>query len=176
MTDANSTPLGLRRGQVRLVNSDVHWARLFDEEAGLLNSALSGFGAVVEHCGSTSIPGMPAKPILDILVGIPEPIDVLSVAGALEPLGYEHATWAGVPGHEVFGKGDPRTHLIHVVPTGGPAWRRMLCFRDMLRGDPRLAVEYADLKRDLAERYASDRSAYTEAKGAFIASLVDTRT
>jgi hypothetical protein len=61
---------------------------------------------------------------LDILVGIPDPLEVAPLREALEPIGYEHATWAGVPGHEVFGKGDPRTHIVHVVPLGGPAWKR----------------------------------------------------
>ena len=156
--------LGLAQGQVWLSEPTTRWAFLFEEEARRLGAALQSFGAAVEHCGSTSIPGIPAKPILDILVGIPEPLDVASIRSALAPLGYEHATWAGVPGHEVFGKGDPRTHLVHVVPLHGPAWDRILCFRDALREDPSLAAEYGALKRRLAARYPNDRSAYTDAK------------
>jgi GrpB-like predicted nucleotidyltransferase (UPF0157 family) len=114
-----SSELGLAQGQVKLAEPTARWTILFEEEAGRLNIALAGFGAVVEHCGSTAIPGIPAKPILDMLVGIPEPLDIASIRTALAPLGYEHATWAGVPGHEVFGKGSPRTHLIHVVPLHG---------------------------------------------------------
>ena len=147
---------------------------MFDDEARVLRTALRPFGGAVEHCGSTSIASIPAKPILDILVGIPAFLDVTSIATALAPLGYEHATWAGVPGHEVFGKGDPRTHLVHVVPLDGPAWHRMLRFRDALRKDPSLASEYAELKRALAARYPHNRSAYTDAKGEFIVRVLST--
>lgn len=160
--------LGLARGEVRLAEPTSRWAALFQEESFRLNAALGTSGAVVEHCGSTSIPGIPAKPILDILVGIPEPLDVASVRAALATLGYEHATWAGVPGHEVFGKGHPRTHLVHVVPLHGAAWARMLHFRDALRADGSLAAEYSALKRQLADRYPNDRSAYTDAKAALV--------
>jgi GrpB-like predicted nucleotidyltransferase (UPF0157 family) len=127
---------------------------------------------VIEHCGSTSIPDVPAKPILDILVGTPEPLRNLSIKDALAPLGYEHATWAGVPGHEVFGKGDPRTHLVHVVPLRGSAWRRMLHFRDALPSDAELAAQYGALKRALAARYPNDRSAYTDGKAEFVARIL----
>jgi GrpB-like predicted nucleotidyltransferase (UPF0157 family) len=153
---------------VRLSEPTTRWAALFEEEACRLNAALRMFGAVVEHCGSTSIPGIPAKPILDILVGIPEPLDLLPLKSAFAALGYEHATWAGVPGHEVFGRGDPRTHLVHVVPLHGPAWDRMLHFRNALRRDATLAAEYGELKRQMAARYPNDRSAYTDAKAELV--------
>ena len=170
--DEHSDELGLRQGQVRLSEPTPRWASLFVEEARRLKTGLRTFGAAVEHCGSTSIPGVPAKPILDILVGIPGRIDIASIRDALAPLGYEHATWAGVPGHEVFGKGDPRTHLVHVVPLGGPAWDRMIGFRDALRTDASLAAEYGELKRQLAARYPDNRSAYTEGKADLVARVL----
>jgi GrpB-like predicted nucleotidyltransferase (UPF0157 family) len=164
--------LGLPQGQVRLCEPTHRWAALFAEEAGRLHAALAPFSAAVEHCGSTSIPGVPAKPILDMLVGIPGRIDIASMRNALVPLGYEHATWAGVPGHEVFGKGDPRTHLVHVVPLQGPAWDRMIGFRDALRRDAALAADYGELKRQLAARYPNNRSAYTDGKAALVARVL----
>jgi GrpB-like predicted nucleotidyltransferase (UPF0157 family) len=160
--------LGLAQGLVRLAEADPAWPAIFAGEAARLRAALEGHDAAVEHCGSTSVPGLPAKPILDILVGVAAPIDVASIAQALAPLGYEHAPWAGVPGHEVFGKGDPRTHLVHVVPLHGDAWKRMLAFRDALRRDPALAADYAILKRDLAARFSQNRAAYTDAKSRFV--------
>jgi len=166
--------LGLAHGLVRLAEPTSRWADLFEEEARRLDVALGPFETVVEHCGSTSVPGIPAKPILDILVGIPAPLDVAAIARALAPLGYEHAPKAGVPGHEVFGKGAARTHLVHVVPLGEPAWLRMLRFRDALRADASLAAEYASLKRQLAARYPDNRAAYTDAKNEFIARVVET--
>mgnify|MGYP003579026603 CR=1 FL=1 len=78
-----------------------------------------------------------------------------------------------VPGHEVFGKHQPRTHLLHVVPMGGDTWERMLRFRDALRADPAPAGAYAALKRALAARFPHDRASYTDAKGAFIAGVLD---
>ena len=168
-----ASELGLPQGQVRLCEADPRWSALFAQERERLDAALRTFEAAVEHCGSTSIPGIPAKPILDLLVGVPAPFDIESIKAALAPLGYEHATWAGVPGHQVFGKGKPRTHLIHLVPLHGPAWDRMLRFRDRLREDPELAGEYGRLKRELAARYPDDRSAYTDAKADFIRRVID---
>jgi GrpB-like predicted nucleotidyltransferase (UPF0157 family) len=167
-----SDELGLRQGQVRLCEPTPHWIALFEEEASRLSAALRPFEAAVEHCGSTSIPGVPAKPILDILVGIPQPLDVAPIRDALAPLGYEHATWAGVPGHEVFGKGDPRTHLVHVVPLHGSAWDRMIGFRDALRMDASLAAEYGELKRQLAARFPDNRAAYTDGKAHLVARVL----
>jgi GrpB-like predicted nucleotidyltransferase (UPF0157 family) len=171
----DSHELGVPQGQVRLCEPTPRWIVLFEEEASRLNAALGKFGAVVEHCGSTSIPGVPAKPILDILVGISEPLDVAAIRSALGNLGYEHATWAGVPGHEVFGKGEPRTHLVHVVPLHGPAWDRMARFRDALRGDDTLAAEYSQLKRQLAARFPENRAIYTDGKSDFVASVLARR-
>jgi len=160
--------LGLGHGQVRIAKPHSRWVALFEEESERLSGALHAFGPAVEHCGSTSVKNLPAKPILDILVGVPAPLDVPSIRAALAPLGYEHATWAGVPGHEVFGRGQPRTHLVHVVPLHGPAWERMLRFRDALRGNAALAAEYTELKRKLAVRHRDDRAAYTDGKTAFV--------
>ena len=174
MSEGNGE-LGVAQGQVSLSEPTPRWTALFEEEACRLDAALRAFGAAVEHCGSTSIPGIPAKPILDVLVGIPAPLDVAAIRSALAPLGYEHATWAGVPGHEVFGKGSPRTHLVHVVPLHGPAWDRMLRFRDALRQDASLADRYGQLKRQLAARYPDNRSAYNDAKSDFIERIVDRR-
>ena len=103
-----------------------------------------------------------------MLVGAPASIGIEAIKDVLSPLGNEHATWAGVPGHEVFGRGNPRTHLIHVVPLNGAAWDRMLRFRDRLRKDASLAAEYAHLKRTLAAHHPEDRATYTDGKSEFI--------
>jgi GrpB-like predicted nucleotidyltransferase (UPF0157 family) len=163
--------LGLAHQQVRLVQPTGRWTTLFAEEAARLARALRPFEPTIEHCGSTAVPGLPAKPILDILVGVPAPLDVPGLTRALAPLGYEYAPGA-VPGHEVFGKSRPRTHLLHVVPAHGEAWARMLRFRDALRGSAALAAEYAALKRALAARFPSDRTAYTAGKSAFVARVL----
>ena len=164
--------LGLRQKIVRLEEPNPRWTEAFAVEAGRIEKALGPTALAIEHVGSTSVPNIAAKPILDILLGVAVPVDVAAVAGAFATIGYEHATWAGVPGHEVFGKGDPRTHLIHAVPFKGAAWGRMLGFRDALRSDPALAAEYAALKQNLATRFPDDRSVYTDGKSAFVARVL----
>jgi GrpB-like predicted nucleotidyltransferase (UPF0157 family) len=160
--------LGLAQGLVRLSEPTPVWTDLFEGEAKRLDCAIRAINGALEHCGSTSIPGIAAKPILDMLLGVPPPIDIEGIKNALLPLDYEHATWAGVPGHEVFGRGNPRTHLIHVVPLNGEAWDRMLRFRDRLRVETALATEYAQLKRALAAQHPDNRATYTDGKSEFV--------
>jgi GrpB-like predicted nucleotidyltransferase (UPF0157 family) len=160
--------LGLEHGLVRLADPSPLWGTLFTEEAARLRAALGPLERAVEHYGSTIVPGLMAKPILDILVGATAFGDAGPFAEALLPLGYEYAAHAGVPRHQVFGKGAPRTHLVHVVTYGGPEWGQALGFRDALRADARLAATYAELKAELAARYPHDRATYTDAKAVFI--------
>lgn len=160
--------LGLTHGFVRLVAASPRWAALYAEEEARLRAALVSLDAAIAHCGSTSVSGIAAKPIIDIMVGVSAPFDLAAIAERLAPLGYEHAAWAQVPGHEVFGKDNPRTHLLHLVPRDGEAWHRMLRFRDALRADGALAGRYVQLKQELAARFHDDRAAYTAAKAAFI--------
>ena len=174
MADAESEVLGLKRGDVRLVESTPLWAALYAEEEQRLRDALDRFAPEIAHCGSTSVPGLLAKPILDILVGIREPFDLPGLIEAFAPIGYVHAPHAAVPGHELFGRGEPRTHLAHVVSLHGSAWQRMLRFRDALRASPELANEYAALKRALARQHPTDRPAYTSGKTDFIMRVIGT--
>jgi len=159
---------GVPHGAVQLVAWTPRWRTLFEEEAGRLRIALGRLALGIEHYGSTSVPGLLAKPILDILVGVPPPLNPTPYVAALTPLGYEYAPWAGVPEHLVFGRGRARTHLVHVVEHEGSAWERALRFRDLLRADAALAAAYAGLKVALARRHPADRASYTAEKAAFI--------
>ena len=99
----------------------------------------------IEHYGSTAVPGMRAKPILDILVGVDPLGDWEKCRLPLEKLGYDYAEKAGVPGHYTFGRGrdlTERTHLLHVMKCLGASWTTGLALRDRLRGDPLLCAEY----------------------------------
>jgi GrpB-like predicted nucleotidyltransferase (UPF0157 family) len=123
----------------------------------------------VHHVGSTAVPGLEAKPIIDILVGVG---DLEQSRCCLEPLarlGYLYAPYLADEMHW-FCKPHPsrRTHHLHLVPEGSRRYRDELAFRDSLRADPGVAVEYATLKRRLASEFAHDRDSYTEAKSAFI--------
>jgi ribosomal-protein-alanine N-acetyltransferase len=160
--------LGLRRGAVRLVPHTPRWAELYREEEARLRAALDGVLVDVQHFGSTAVPGIHAKPILDVLLAVRRMDDVFERLPQLEALGYEYVPGAGVPGHHVFGKAQPRTHLLHVVEHGGPSWRENLWFRDRLRAEPALAAEYDTLKAQLARAHPGDRARYTAEKSAFI--------
>ena len=159
---------GLAHGVVELADWTPRWGELFAVEATCLRGALGDLAIAVEHYGSTSVPGLVAKPLLDILVGGPDASDATPYRSLLTPLGYDYAANAGVPDHLVFGRGTARTHLVHVVRYGGGSWQRALAFRDALRRDAGLRDTYAALKRELAQHHRLDRSRYTEAKSAFI--------
>ena len=122
-------PLG---DPVEVVDCDASWAELFQRERERLREALGPLAAAVEHVGSTAVPGLAAKPVLDILVGaapFPLPDDAL---GALAALGYEYRGDNGVPGRQFF-RTNPRTRHLHVVAFGGEEWRRLILFRDYCR-------------------------------------------
>jgi GrpB-like predicted nucleotidyltransferase (UPF0157 family) len=163
---------GVPHGVVRLIPWTPRWTTLFEQEARLLQAALGPLALGLEHYGSTSVPGLPAKPILDILVGVRPPLDPTPYVAALAPLRYEYVPWAGVPEHLVFGRDEVRTHLVHLVEYGGSAWQRGLRFRDILRADPALAAAYAKLKMGLALDHSADRPRYTAGKATFIESVL----
>ncbi len=165
--------LGLASDRVRLADPTPLWAQLYSEEAERLNAAVGLKLLGLEHYGSTSVPGLKAKPILDILAGVKSLRDGSLLAGPLAALGYENMGVTVVPGHHLFGKGFVRTHLLHVVEYQSPIWAEALCFRDALRADPALAQEYEALKVRLSGQFAESRAEYTAAKAGFIQSVLD---
>lgn len=126
----------------------------------------------VEHVGSTAIPNIRAKPILDVLVGVHDLQQHANFVPALTAIGYEFRPNAGLPSELVWVKGTPRTHILHLVEWSGAAWRQKLAFRDSLLDSPALAREYENLKLNLAQEFAADRVAYTAGKTAFVKRVV----
>ncbi len=157
---------------VVLVPYDEAWPSLFVEERARIERALGSWAEGIEHVGSTAVPGLAAKPILDIMVGVGSLRDAEQYIRPLEQLCYECRGEAGVPGRLFFRKGDPRSHHLHVTEIGSEFWERHLVFRDYLRAHPGTAREYARIKQHLADRFRTDRAAYTEAKTAFISEVV----
>jgi len=157
---------------VVIVDYDPRWPEMFAEAKARILEALDGLDVSVEHVGSTSVPLLAAKPIIDIMVVVPDaPIGKKTIA-PLAVLGYEYRGELGIPGRLYFAKGGPpRTHHLHMYPHGHPESLRLLLFRDYLRTNPNAAHEYAELKRALAKRFRDDREAYTEAKSTFIKSI-----
>jgi len=154
------------------MESDPAWPVLFAEEARRISDALGPAILAIEHYGSTSVPGLKAKPVIDLLIGVRHLSDALGQVEAMEALGYDFAPHAGVPGHHVFGLGRDRTHHAHFVEYEGERWQACLAFRDRLRSDPDALNAYQALKEDLALRFPDDRAAYTRGKAALIQSLV----
>jgi GrpB-like predicted nucleotidyltransferase (UPF0157 family) len=155
---------------VEIVPYDPGWPHRFDDEAQRLRDVLRPWLAgSIEHIGSTAVPGLAAKPVVDIMAGV-ESLDASRPAiAALTDVGYCYAPYKADAEHW-FCKPSPafRTHHLHLVPIVSPQWSRTLAFREYLRTNPDIAAEYADLKRRLAEQYHFDREAYTAAKHPFI--------
>ena len=165
--------LGLADGMVVLVEHDPSWAQIYDEEERHVRRALAGLALDIQHCGSTAIPGIKAKPILDVVVGIARLALAQRCIGPLAGIGYAHLGDQVVPHEHFFSKGDPRTHHLHLVAWRGAGWSDKVLFRDRLLADPTLARAYETMKVMLAGRFPSDRASYTQAKAAFIAGVID---
>ena len=166
-----SPSLGLESGVVRLVPYDRAWAALFVAEAARLRAIVADSrldALVLEHMGSTAVPGLCAKPILDILVGAPEGASPGSYIDPLERAGYVHRGPQGIPGREFFRRGEPRAYHVHLTRVGSTFWCDHLLFRDFLRAHADVRDEYGRLKQSLAARHPRDREAYIEAKGPFV--------
>ncbi len=165
--------LGLDQGTVRVVPYSPDWPRLFEEEKAHLLSVIGDYVLDIQHVGSTSIPGMPAKPILDIGIAVRNFEEARVCIPPIEGLGYEYRGEFGIPRRHYFTKGEPRTHHIHMNEATSQDWNRQITFRDYLRQHLELAQEYAELKLELAQRYPNDRDAYLDGKTAFVERVLD---
>ncbi len=165
---------------IRLVDYDPRWPAAFElERDHLLRILPSELIGRIEHFGSTAVPGLAAKPIVDVLVEVTCLAQTRErIVPLMEPLGYEFF-WRPSFGDDIppwyawFIKRDDRghrSHHLHFVESGFPQWDSLL-FRDHLISNPRTAREYADLKRDLASKHPNDRVAYTSGKTDFISRI-----
>ncbi len=164
--------LGLKRHTVKLVEHNEHWAIAFLETKEQLSKALANLIIDIQHIGSTSIIGIPAKPILDIAIGIKSVEVIPKCIIRLEKIGYEFRGDSGAEGGFLFVKcsePDVRTHHIHIVEISDVQWSNYLNFRDHLNAYPESANAYSILKQELAKKYPNDRKAYTNGKYDFIA-------
>lgn len=143
-----------------------HFAAECEQLARVLAPWLAG---PIEHVGSTAVPGLAAKPVIDIMAPVRSLEDSRAALPELERLEYCHAPYRATVMHWLC-KPCPehRTHHLHLVPLGSTLWNERIAFRERLRSDAALAREYELLKRELAQRFVNDRESYTEAKGPFI--------
>ncbi|MEL6971157.1 MAG: GrpB family protein [Bacteroidota bacterium] len=154
---------------ITVVDYNPNWPQAFEQEATLLRQALAGVLVEVHHIGSTSVPGLAAKPIIDILPEVNDLALLDAKAPQMEALGYEVMGEYGIPGRRYFRKGgDQRTHHLHAFLVGDAHAIRHLAFRDYLRAHPEVAKAYGELKREVAERSNNNIETYGDGKDPFI--------
>jgi GrpB-like predicted nucleotidyltransferase (UPF0157 family) len=164
-------------GSIVVFDYDPAWSAMFEQERMNLHAALDPFVLSIEHIGSTAVPGLAAKPIIDLQASARHLAEAqLHCIEPLRALGYtylpEYEAW--LPGELLFRKtlGPQWTHHLHILQGDHPRWRDRLLFRDYLRNHPEAADAYAKLKRDLAAAFDDDISGYRNAKDAFVAATM----
>ncbi|MDD5218473.1 MAG: GrpB family protein [Candidatus Omnitrophica bacterium] len=167
--------LGLKRGTVKLCEHHDEWAELYEQEKQLLKNIFGDKIIEMEHIGSTAIPGVPAKPIIDINTAI-KSLDKETVDEFIEPLQKVGYTYMHeYPNRKFFVKGpeEKRTHHLNLVEVGNQTdWHDKILFRDYLNSHQEARDEYGKLKLDLASKFADDRESYTKAKENFILEII----
>ena len=164
--------LGLEPGVVRLVDYDARWPTLFAAEAARIRSHSRALTLRLEHVGGTSIPGMCAKPVLDIAAAHPRAASIEDYVAAFARAGYQYRGERGLPGRHYFCRGQPRAYHVHLVEADGHLWRDYIAFRDYLRTHGDVSGQFAEVKRVLAARFGQDREAYTEAKSPHVQDIL----
>lgn len=152
---------------------DPTWPGVFEHEADAVRAVMGADVVEIEHIGSTSVPGLAAKPIIDLLVAVDSFAPLEDYAAQLARLGYKHQPHVNDSERLFFWKGTPRSYHLHLVEYATWEYQRHLLFRDYLRAHPAVAAQYETLKRDLAQRYKHDRLAYTDSKATFINAVID---
>ena len=154
-----------------VVPYDENWKQCFEKIAEEVSMALGELALSIEHVGSTSVPGLAAKPIIDIDVVIEDESKLHAVINALAKIGYNHEGNFGIPGREAFGY-EGKTHLmehhLYVCPKDSPELRRHLSFRDYLRKHPEAVQEYSRIKEEAARLFPHDIDGYINHKGTLI--------
>ncbi len=171
MTDYD--PITPEQREVELVPHNPKWSHQADEEAKRILAGLSLPIIGIYHIGSTSVPGIKAKPILDFVMEVERLEDVIQAVPEFEAVGYLSKGEYGIPGRQFFTRDTDgeRTHHLHVFQKGHPDIERHTVFRDFLRANPDAALEYERLKEKLAKRFPKQSDNYTAAKSDFILSM-----
>ncbi len=155
-----------------IVDYDANWSSQYEQEKSRILDALSDTVTDIQHIGSTSVPGLAAKPIIDIILGLEKIPPLSNQIVSLEALGYFYYGEFGIPGRHYFRRGMPRTHQIHAVQKNSDFWQRHILFRDFLRSHPQAAQQYETLKRKLAAEFRNDRDRYSDSKTPLIEQLL----
>ncbi|HEU5101631.1 MAG TPA: GrpB family protein [Roseiflexaceae bacterium] len=166
--------LGLQRGAVELVAYTPIWATLFQSERARIQHALGADALDIQHIGSTAVPGLAAKPILDLGIAVATDAVVPACVSRLVGIGYTYRGYRGPDQGHFFDLGPEQklTHYLHLLTINQPAWTNYLQFRDYLVAHSATRDAYMRLKQDLATQYADNRAAYTAAKATFVQQIL----
>jgi GrpB-like predicted nucleotidyltransferase (UPF0157 family) len=166
---SSTSDFGLKSGELHLVTVGPEWALRFAAERDLLSLALGPHALDIQHIGSTAIPGILAKPILDLAIAIHSFEGGSALVPLVLALGYEYRGENGMPRRHYFVRGTPRrTHHLHVFEHDSHEWARHLLFRDRLLASPAPAAQYSELKRTLVAQNPENRVLYQSLKSSFI--------
>jgi GrpB-like predicted nucleotidyltransferase (UPF0157 family)/predicted kinase len=160
--------------EVVLVPYDPAWPQMFEEEKKFIEAALGDRVTAIHHIGSTAIPGLAAKPVIDIMLVVRKLEDAIECIAPLSDLGYAFIDYPQNTNRRFFRKGVPRTHHVHIVAAGNAELIDHLDFREMLRANPEWRDQYATLKLDLAGRHRNDRVQYSDSKTEFVRRVLST--
>lgn len=165
----------LKRGIVELAEYNSNWKEEYEREEKLLKEVLGERIIAIHHIGSTSIEGLKAKPVIDILVVINSLDEITEIEEILRPYYYENRGQQGVPDRYFFAKGpeDARSHYIHFVEPNSKTYYNQVYFKKYLIEHPEYIKKYCDLKQELAEKYPDERPKYTQGKNEFITSVIN---
>lgn len=153
---------------------DPDWSVQFERIEAKLAAVLGSLAVAIEHVGSTSVPGLAAKPILDIDIAIESVSEVPSAIQFLTEINYKHEGDLGITGREAFSVPEGAyPHHLYVVTADGREFKRHLAFRNRLRQDESAAREYEEIKRQLAAHYGADRDGYSRAKTEFVEHILN---
>ena len=167
--------LGLHKDSVAVCPYTKEWADEYQKEEKILKENLQNINCKIEHVGSTSIPGLSAKPIIDIAIGTNTTEEIFEVGKVLENAGYDMLDEFEKKGEILARKGTPecRTHYIHIQKIGSTYWNDFVYFKKYMLEHPDAVKEYENLKCELSVKFANDRKSYTKSKHEFISGILE---
>ncbi|MCL0103726.1 GrpB family protein [Dehalococcoidia bacterium] len=168
--------IGLKRGTVEVVPYRSEWKQFFNEEKNIILNEIRDFVVDIQHVGSTAVPGLKAKPIIDIAIAINSRSVIPEISRRLETIRYIDRGDGGKDGGYLFIKElapEVRTIHLHVMEISDPQWKNYLDFRNILQTDKSLRARYANLKDELKKQYSDDRKSYTSGKNVFIENVLE---
>lgn len=160
---------------ITIVDYDLRWPEIFEDERARIVEAIGERVVEIQHIGSTAVPGLASKALIDIMAAVRSMADADECIAPLEALGYTYrgeVVFAGSHYYKKIREDGERTHNIHLCEGSNQEWERHILFRDYLRNHPTVALEYAALKRGLAAKFVDDRVGYTNAKDEFVEACI----